>query len=157
MHHTAVFFEKPLRYPGCILYLNVLRDSGFFSYEPVEVNGAEVRPIDVTARLLFPKWKLKPGEREFTVMRIRISGKEGSTHKQYEYNLLDYTDMATGALSMARTTGYTCTAAANLVAAGKFVRPGICPPEYLGSDPEHFGYILEYLAARGVNYKVTTN
>src|SRR5690606_23195178 len=100
--------EKTLRYPGCIEYLRVLRESGFFSYEPVNVNGVSVRPIDVTARLLFPKWKLKPGEREFTIMRIKISGKEGDADKQYEYHLLDYTDVETGSLSMARTTGFTC-------------------------------------------------
>jgi saccharopine dehydrogenase-like NADP-dependent oxidoreductase len=148
--------EKTLRYPGCIEYLKVLRESGFFSTETVEVNGVRVRPIDVTARLLFPKWKLKPGEREFTVMRIRISGKEEGAEKRYEYNLLDYTDATTGALSMARTTGYTCTAVANLVANRRFVRPGICPPEYLGENPEHFRFILDHLAERGVIYHVTT-
>ncbi len=149
--------EKTLRYPGCIEYLRVLRESGFFSYEPVDVNGVKVRPIDVTARLLFPKWKLQPGEREFTIMRIRITGKEENIEKRYEYNLLDYTNTSTGTLSMARTTGYTCTAAVHLVAEKRFVRPGICPPEFLGEDSGHFQFILDYLAARGVNYVITTN
>lgn len=157
MPHIPNMIEKTLRYPGCIEYLRVLRESGFFSYEPVDVNGVKVRPIDVTARLLFPKWKLQEGEREFTVMRIRISGKEEKAEKFYEYNLLDYTDTASKTLSMARTTGYTCTAAVNLVVAKKFVRPGICPPEFLGEDPDHFHFIRDYLAARGVNYGVTIN
>jgi saccharopine dehydrogenase-like NADP-dependent oxidoreductase len=64
--------EKTLRYPGCIEYLRVLRESGFFSYEEMEIKGVKIRPIDITAKLLFPKWKLKPGEEEFTVMRIRM-------------------------------------------------------------------------------------
>jgi Saccharopine dehydrogenase and related proteins len=149
--------EKTLRYPGCIEYLRVLRESGFFSYEPVNVNGVSIRPIDVTARLLFPKWKLKPGEREFTIMRIKISGKEGDADKQYEYHLLDYTDVETGSLSMARTTGFTCTAVAHLVATEKFVRPGICPPEYVGENDTHFQFIVDYLTERGVNYKVSSN
>lgn len=144
--------EKTLRYPGCIEYLKVLRASGFFSYEPVEINGVPVRPIDVTAKLLFPKWKLKPGEEEFTVMRIKIAGKENGLNKTYEYNLLDYTDRNTETLSMARTTGYTCTAVATLVIENKFTRKGICPPEFLGENPEDFFYILKYLQNRGVNY-----
>jgi saccharopine dehydrogenase-like NADP-dependent oxidoreductase len=145
--------EKTLRYPGCIEYLRVLRAAGFFSYEEVEVNGMRVRPIDVTARLLFPKWKLNPGEEEFTVMRIRISGNENGVPKGFEYNVLDFTDKSTNTLSMARTTGFTCTAAATLVLDGKFKRKGISPPEFLGEDEEHFNIILEHLKSRGVIYR----
>jgi len=147
--------EKTLRYPGCIEYLRVLRESGFFSYETVDIKGVKVRPIDVTAKLLFPKWKLKPGEEEFTVMRIRIAGEESGKQKQYEYNLLDRTDRKTETLSMARTTGYTCTAALHLVAEGKFSRKGVCPPEYLGEDESNFNFINNHLAARGVIYRKT--
>src|SRR5690606_17307027 len=68
MPHIPDMIEKTLRYPGTIEYLRLLRESGFFSQEPIDINGTSVRPIDVTARLLFPQWKLKPGEREFTVM-----------------------------------------------------------------------------------------
>lgn len=146
--------EKTLRYPGCIEYLKVLREAGFFNYEPVEINGVSIRPIDLTARLLFPKWKLKPGEEEFTVMRIKIEGMEDGKSKSYQYNLLDRTDTSTGTLSMARTTGYTCTAAACLVLNKQFSRKGICPPEYLGENPDNFRFILDYLKTRNVNYLV---
>jgi saccharopine dehydrogenase-like NADP-dependent oxidoreductase len=155
MPNIPNMIEKTLRYPGNIEYLRVLRESGFFSYEEIEVKGQTVRPIDLTAKLLFPKWKLKPGEEEFTVMRIRIQGDENGSRKSYEYNLLDRTDKTTGTLSMARTTGYTCTAAASLVADGRFTRKGICPPEYLGEDESHFTFIRHYLKERNVNYQVT--
>jgi lysine 6-dehydrogenase len=147
--------EKTLRYPGCIEYLRVLRETGFFSYDEIEVKGVKVRPVDLTAKLLFPKWKLKPGEEEFTVMRIRVDGEEGGKQKRYEYNVLDRTDRETGTISMARTTGYTCTAAVNLVANNQFTRKGISPPEYLGEDESNFKFIFEYLKQRGVVYKVT--
>jgi len=144
--------EKTLRYPGCIEYLRVLRASGFFSYEPIDINGTMIRPIDVTSKLLFPKWKLKPGEEEFTVMRIRISGEEKGLPVGYQYTLLDRTDANTKTLSMARTTGYTCTAVANLLLNGDFTRKGICPPEYVGADERNFNFILQYLRERGVIY-----
>ncbi|MBS1507928.1 MAG: saccharopine dehydrogenase NADP-binding domain-containing protein [Bacteroidetes bacterium] len=146
--------EKTLRYPGCIEYLRVLREGGFFSHEEIEVKGMKIKPVDVTAKLLFPKWKLKPGEREFTVMRIRIHGEEKGASKSYEYNLLDRTDTATQTLSMARTTGYTCTAAVNLVIDGKFDRKGISPPEFLGEQEDHYNFIVNYLKERGVIYSV---
>ncbi|MBL7129325.1 MAG: saccharopine dehydrogenase NADP-binding domain-containing protein [Ignavibacteria bacterium] len=146
--------EKTLRYPGTIEYLRVLRESGFFSYEEVNVKGKKVRPIDLTSKLLFPKWELKPGEEDFTIMRITIEGKENGNEKSYIYNLHDKYNRETNMTSMARATGYTCTAAANLVIEGKFNRKGICPPEYLGRDRENFKFILEYLKERGVIFRI---
>lgn len=153
--HIPNMIEKTLRYPGCIEYLRVLRETGFFSYEEIDVNGKKVRPIDVTAKLLFPKWKLKPGEEEFTVMRIRIGGTENGREKNYEYHLLGRTDRETGTLSMARTTGYTCTAAVHLVMEGKFERKGINPPEFLGEDEANFRFIVNFLRDRNVVYHVS--
>jgi len=154
MPNIPNMIEKTLRYPGCIEYLRVLRESGFFSYETVEVKGMKIRPIDLTAKLLFPIWKLKPGEEEFTVMRIKISGSENDKDKSYEYTLLDRTDKASGTISMARATGYTCTAVANLIAKGNFSKKGICPPEYIGESEENFQLVMDYLKARGVHYVV---
>lgn len=152
MPNIPNMIEKTLRYPGCIEYLRVLRETGFFSYEEIDVKGQKIRPIDVTSKLLFPKWKLKPGEEEFTVMRIRMSGEENGKAKTYQYNLLDRTK--DGTLSMARTTGYTCTAALHLVSDGKFNRKGICPPEYLGEEESNFKFIVDYLKERKVFYSI---
>lgn len=149
MAHVPNMIEKTLRYPGCVEYLKVLRASGFFSYDPIEVNGAQVRPIDVTAKLLFPKWEMKPGDKDFTIMRIIIKGIENGKEVCYQYNLLDRFQDNT--ISMARTTGFTCTAVANLVVNGAYNSVGISPPEYLG---EHFSFVKDYLAERGVNYNV---
>ena len=146
--------EKTLRYPGCVEYLKVLRETGYFSSDPIEVNGVAVRPIDVTSKLLFPKWKLKPGEEDYTIMRIRIDGTDGDSTKKLEYYLLDRFDKETDTISMARTTGYTCTAVANLVLDGKYDQKGINPPEYLGKDEDNFKFILNYLSERGVHYKI---
>ena len=154
MPNIPNMIEKTLRYPGCIEYLRVLRETGFFSYEPVDIKGVKVRPIDVTAKLLFPKWKLKPGEEEFTVMRIRVEGEEKGKPRGYEYNLLDRTDKATGTLSMARTTGYVCTAVAHLVIGGQYSRKGISPPEFVGKEGSNLKFVFKHLEERGVKYKI---
>jgi lysine 6-dehydrogenase len=146
--------EKTLRYPGTIEYLRVLREIGLFSYDPVEVDGRPIRPVDVAAKLLFPRWKMKPGDEDITVMKIIISGSENGQTKTVIYDLFDRYEADTGTISMARTTGYTATAAASLVLSGAFQRKGICPPETLGEDEDNFRAILAYLAERGVNYWV---
>ena len=87
-------------------------------------------------------------------MRIRIAGEEQGSRRTYQYNLIDRTDMSTQTLSMARTTGYTCTAAVHLVINERFSRKGISPPEYLGEDEDNFKTIIAHLEARGVHYDV---
>ncbi|HSQ35901.1 MAG TPA: saccharopine dehydrogenase C-terminal domain-containing protein [Candidatus Binatia bacterium] len=66
--------EKTLRYPGHIEKIAVLRETGFFSQEPLEINGVRIRPLDFTAKLLFPIWKLQPGETDITVMQVVVEG-----------------------------------------------------------------------------------
>ena len=150
MNHVPNMIEKTLRYPGCVEYLKVLRECGYFSYDPVQIKGNSIRPIDLTAKLLFPKWQMKEGDEDFTVMRIKISGKEDKKHVQYTYTLLDRYQNDT--ISMARTTGFTCTSVANLILENKFTKPGISPPEYLGN---HYEFISNYLKKRSVIYEVS--
>ncbi len=154
MKNIPDMIEKTLRYPGCIEYLRVLRESGFFSYDEIEVNGTKIRPIDVTAKLLFPKWKLKPGEEDFTVMRIVIEGIENGETKKYTYHLHDRFDRETQTTSMARTTGYTCTAVANLLLDGGFKTEGVNAPEIVGMGEGNLVYVLKYLEERNVKYSV---
>ena len=154
MKNIPDMIEKTLRYPGCIEYLKVLRESGFFSYEEVEVNGTKIRPIDLTAKLLFPKWKLKEGEEDFTIMRITVAGIEDGNEKTYTYNLLDRFDRQNNIISMARTTGYTCTAAANLILDKGFTTTGVSAPEIVGAKEGSLGYILKYLEERDVIYRI---
>ncbi len=54
---------------------------------------------------------------------------------------------------MARTTGYTCVAAANLLLTEGFARKGVCPPEYIGDDPQNLAFLFSYLEERGVTYR----
>ena len=110
--------EKTLRYPGAIEYLKVLRAAGYFSYNPIVIDGKQIRPIDVTAKLLFDQWKLKEGEHDFTIMRIIIEGTEKGGKVKYTYNLFDKFDVQTNTISMARTTGYACASAVELVLNG---------------------------------------
>jgi lysine 6-dehydrogenase len=153
MPHVPDMKEKTLRYPGHIELMRVFRETGFFDKEKIEVDGHAISPLALTARLLFPKWKLKKNDEDFTIMRVTVSdGVEKNI-----YTLLDRYDPQTQTSSMARTTGYTCAAIVKLMAENKFTRKGICPPEYVGAADNCFVSMLDYLAARGVHYvKETT-
>ena len=146
--------EKTLRYPGHARRMQMLRDAGFFSVSPIEVGGVPVRPLDVTSRLLFEHWQLEEDDPEFTVMRVTVEGSnaEGG-HEVHAWSLEDHRDRSTGFSSMARTTGFACSAAVELLCRHRFRRPGVHPPERLGEDSELFQSLLEYQAERGIEYR----
>jgi len=155
MPNIPNMIERTLRYPGHIELMRVMRETGFFSKEEIIVKGVAIRPLDVTSKLLFPKWKLGDEENEFTVMRVIVAGNENGTQKTYTYNLLDRYDNATKTSSMARTTGYTCTGAARLILDNKFNRKGVSTPEFIGEDENNFNAMINYLKARNIHYKLT--
>lgn len=145
--------EKTLRYKGHIEKMAVLRDTGFFSKEPILINGVMISPLAFTSRLLFPKWKLLEGEEDLTIMRVIAEGLKDGIRQRYTWDLHDRFDKATGIHSMARTTGYTATMTARLLANGLYTRKGVSAPEFLGSDPAVVSFLLEGLRRRGVIYK----
>jgi len=153
MPHIKNMKEKTLRYPDHIEYIKVLKESGFFSEEKILVNGTEVSPLDFTSKILFNEWKLGDTEEEITVMRITLKGtNEKGEQKTIVYNLHDEYCTKTNTSSMARTTGYTATAAANMFLEGIFKEKGVFPPELVGKYESCFKYILKYLEERNVIY-----
>jgi saccharopine dehydrogenase-like NADP-dependent oxidoreductase len=147
-------FEKTLRYPGHVDIMRIFKDAGFLNMTPIEVNGALVRPIDVTALLISPLWEYKQGEADLTVMRLVISGEENGKQATYTYDMYDEYDPTTGALSMARTTGYTCAAVTRLVLDGGYSQKGISPPEFVGRVDGCRESVEKYLGNRGVSCKM---
>ena len=146
--------EKTLRYPGHTEYMKMLRETGFFGSKEINVNGKMIAPLELTSKLLFPLWKLEKDEEEFTVLKIIISGKEENKEVRYEYNLFDQFDSNTKTSSMARSTGYTCTAVVRQVLNNNFTRKGICPPEYVGAEDNCYSMIMEELKSKGIIYSV---
>jgi saccharopine dehydrogenase-like NADP-dependent oxidoreductase len=153
MHHIPNMKEKTLRYPGHIALIQALKATGFFSTEAIDVNGSKVIPMEVTTKVLFTDWALKPNEPEFTAMRVILKGIDKGKTKTITYDLFDEYDPKTQQWSMARTTGYTATAAVNLIANGKFSKPGVFPLELVGENEVCFNYVLKYLKDRGVIYR----
>lgn len=156
MPHIVNMKEKTLRYPGHVDVVRALKESGFFSTQSLKVKGSEVVPLEVTSRILFNEWKLGETEEELTVMRVTLGGIDADGNKLIvEYNLYDEYNPISQTSSMARTTGYTATAAANMFLDGLFTEKGVFPPELIGKHEACFDYILQYLKERDVNYVKT--
>jgi lysine 6-dehydrogenase len=145
--------EKTMRYPGHIDLIIALKQAGFFEITPIRIEDADISPLEFTSKLLVNEWKLGPEEEEFTVMKVIIKGEQNGKQQTIEYNLLDRYDKHTKTSSMARTTGYTCNAAVNLIAKGMFTEKGVFPPELVGKNKACFDFVINYLKERKVNWK----
>ena len=152
LKHIPNMKEKTLRYPNHIALIQALQAAGFFDSEPIDVKGMQVVPMDFSSKLLFKSWKLNPTDKEFTVMRIAITGTEKGEPKHIVYDLMDEYDAASETSSMARTTGYTATAAVNLIINELFEDKGVFPPELVGKYQKCFDFMLAYLKERNVIY-----
>lgn len=148
--------ERTLRWPGHVELMRIFRETGFFSLEPISVGGHRLRPRDVTAALLFPKWTFDEGEADITVMRVRASGVRDGVPAQFTFDFVDRFDPKSGLRSMSRSTGFTATAVANLILDGVFRKPGVHVPEVLGAQPDLLNRVLDYLRARDIRCEMFT-
>lgn len=148
--------EKTLRYPGHIELMRVLRHTGMFGKEPIEVAGQKVRPLDVTAALMFPKWTFDEGEADLTVMRVIVAGTRDGAARRFQWDLLDYYDRETNVRSMSRTTAFPAAVMTRWLVEGKVRRPGVHPPELLARQTELLDDMLKELAHRGVKVTAPT-
>jgi lysine 6-dehydrogenase len=144
--------EKTLRYPGHAEVMRLLRETGFLSRDPVDLNGQMIRPLELTAALLFPKWTFQPGEADLTVLQARIEGRRGPERVRYVWDLLDHHDAKNDTRSLSRTTAFPAAVMTRWLATGHYRNPGVHPPEVPARVPGLLNEMLSELAKRGVRY-----
>ncbi len=152
MSHVPNMIEKTLRYPGHAKKIQLLKDIGLFSKEKISLKNNHYTPIEITAELLKKDWFLKEKDEEFTVMRIILEGE----NKKTTIDLFDEYNNETNITSMARTTGYTCTAGVNILLNNLFNKKGVFPPELIGKENQCYNFIINYLNERQVHLNTQT-
>ncbi|MCB0352728.1 MAG: saccharopine dehydrogenase NADP-binding domain-containing protein [Bdellovibrionales bacterium] len=143
--------EKTLRYPGHREKMLFLREAGFFRQDPISTES-DLSILDVTSRILFADWQLKPGEADVTVMRVSIEGTLNGNSVSVVASLYDEFDAQEGVTSMARTTGLTACAVLDLIVSHQYAPKGIEPPEILGKSGRLLREVLAFQKKRGVSY-----
>lgn len=142
-------WEKTLRYPGHAAKIKTLGELGFFEENTVSIDGVTISPRKVTARLLC-KALTKPEIRDFVALKVRITGTKDGAERSHDFVMLDRFDDEQKVTSMARTTAYPVSIAAQLLLQGKIDERGIIPPERLGMNFETYELFCRGLEARGI-------
>lgn len=140
--------EKTIRYPGHADEIRTLIQCGLLDQEPIEFAGVRVPPREFTTRVLTPK--LSTGEaKDVTLLRIDAKGHKGKHEVIQTFEMIDYYDEKERTTSMARTTAFPASIAAQMVANGEVKEKGIVPCE-LAFRGERFTKFMKELAARGI-------
>ena len=139
--------EKTLRFPGHIQKIIKMRDDGLFSSEKLKE----------TSNSLIEDWV--PGESDYdqTIMRLEFKGYKNSIHVSKTYDLIDYYDKVNYISSMARTTGYTCSATANILLSDEPIENGVFTMESFGNNDNMVSQIISYLAEREIIFSTNIN
>jgi lysine 6-dehydrogenase len=145
-------WEKSLRYPGHVEKIALLKALGFFDEKPLEIENLKVPPREVTAKLLEAKLKRKDVP-DIVAMLVEVSGAEGGKKVTYEYQMLDRYDKKRQVTSMARTTAYTISVVAQLLAKKSIKEKGVVPPEKLGMNRQLYDKFMGMMKEREVMIK----
>lgn len=156
MAHIPEMIEKTMRWPGHTRIMQAMSDAGFFSEQPVTVNGVSIRPLDLSVKLLSNAWQMTAADRDMLVMRVVVEGEERGRRVRHTWETRDDFDEQTGFSAMSRMTGFTCAAAANLLAENLWQQPGVYPAELVGEEDACFDSIMGYLRERGVRLRRET-
>ena len=142
--------EKTVRYRGHRDKVAFLRDCGFFSREPVRVDGVEVVPRRFTGALLTPL--LEQGdEADVTVVRVVVRGERQGKRASWTFEMVDFYDAENRVTSMARTTGYTCSILVGMLLRGRIGEPGVAPLERVFADAAMYEELRAELGKRGMS------
>jgi len=141
-------YEKTVRYRGHAQGFQTLQECGFFSTDPVQIGDQRVIPRQVSETLLEERMKLGE-ERDVTLLRILVSGKKSGVSLTHMFEMVDYGDSEKKTTSMARTTSFPASIAAQMIVAGQVPARGVVFPEGV-FDQDMFPVFMESLRKRGV-------
>ena len=141
-------YEKTVRHRGHARGFKTLQECGFFSKEPILVGDQRVIPRQVSETLLEERMNLGEDE-DVTLLRILVSGKKSGVPETHVFEMVDYSDPVNKHTSMARTTSFPASIAAQMIASGQVADRGAVFPENV-FDRDLFPVFMDGLKKRGV-------
>ena len=145
---TGELSEKTIRHKGHAAEIQTLKECGFFSREEIEVDSTKVIPRRVTESILDKRIALGE-ERDVILLRVVVSGRKSGESASHLFEMVDYFDDENNYTSMAKTTAFPASIAAQMILSGEITQRGVVFPEkiFLG---ELYVPFIDALKSRGV-------
>jgi lysine 6-dehydrogenase len=143
-------WEKTLRYSGHAEKIKLIKKLGLLKKEPI--TSINMSPWEFMCKF----WEENLSffeEKDFVLMRIKVSGRKGSAKFMHTYEVVDYFDEQRNITAMGRSTAYTAFAVIKLMIENRIHRKGVIPPEILGMDKKLFEEIEHTLKEKDLVIK----
>jgi lysine 6-dehydrogenase len=143
-------WEKTLRYSGHAEKIKLIKKLGLLKKEPI--TSINMSPWEFMCKF----WEENLSffeEKDFVLMRIKVSGRKGSAKFLHTYEVVDYFDEQRNITAMGRSTAYTAVAVIKLMIENRIDRKGVIPPEILGMDKKLFEEIRHTLKEKDLEIK----
>lgn len=140
--------EKTIRHKGHAQGIEILKECGLFSRQPIKLHNTKVIPRELLEVLLDSKMKLGK-ERDVTLLRVVVEGKKSSKPTTHIFEMIDLYDSEKDYTSMGKTTSFPASIAAQMIASGKIAQRGSLFPEEIFQS-ELYQPLMDALKERGV-------
>ena len=140
--------EKTIRWPGHAEQIRTLIECGLLEAKPIIYHNQSISPREFVSNTLSERLALGR-ERDLTLLRVEVSGKKNGKPTHHRYQMIDHYDRRHKITSMARTTAYPCSIAAQILASGRIQQKGLVPPE-IAFKADLRDEILDYVGKRGM-------
>jgi lysine 6-dehydrogenase len=140
--------EKTIRWPGHAAQIRTLIECGLLETNPVFMDGQRIVPRKIVSEILSERIKLGK-EKDLTLLRVDVTGKSDGKRIRQRYQMIDHYDSRRELTSMARTTAFPCSVAAQMLGAGLVEERGLVPPE-LAFKTELRSAFMSQLRQRGL-------
>jgi lysine 6-dehydrogenase len=146
---TREMDEKTIRWPGHAEQIRTLIDCGLLETKPVIYRNQSITPREFVSKTLSERLALG-NDKDLTLLRVDVLGKKNGKLTRHRYQMVDHYDGRHRMTSMARTTAFPCSIAAQILASGRIQQKGLVPPE-MAFKEDLRDEILGYLRDRDMN------
>lgn len=154
IRNTREMDEKTIRWPGHAEQIRTLAECGLLESKPITYHNQSISPREFVSSALSSRLALGI-ERDLTLLRVEVSGKKNGKLTHHRYQMVDHYDSRHGITSMARSTAYPCSIAAQILASGRIRQKGLIPPE-VALKGDLRDELLDYVGKRGMKIESRT-
>ena len=153
LHHTIKaknMWEKTIRYNGHVEKIKLIKKLGLLKKEPLA--SLKISPWEFMCKF----WEENLSffkDKDFVLMRIKVTGRKVSDNFRHTYELIDYFDEKRNITAMGRSTAYTAFAVIKLILENKIDMRGVIPPELLGMNKKLCKEIETSLSQKNITIK----
>ena len=139
-------WEKTVRWVGHCETWKKFFALNFVSKEPLVIGECKISPRDFLVAWGERYLQYQKGEGDVVVLRVEVVGDKGT----FRYEMMDFYNEEEDLTAMARTTGFTASIVAQMIARNEIKETGILEPGKLGWDLDIGKKLFHELAKRGI-------